>query len=598
MLDVSELEAACYARTGDRVVAVLRILEGLITARELSDPDQIRGYTRLAAAVGAVLADPAVQPTPDEMASLIFAQGPMSNLFRASAFGGSDHLRALLSDQLLSLLSIDSESPMDIGERLEKAGPLALLVALTAVATVPLLTAQGEERREDALARIAAGDLGQIPAKLSSLSLASNGWMLCSYAFDAEKHDIKQVLNRAFRDLLVRLSMSAAPLSPRAPLKDRPTLVFCAEVIHSTHVQYRYYGQYLRQLRTRFRLVLIAPELHADPAVRSLFDEVVVFTETPKGEHLNVILAAIKRAQPDILFWPSLGMSHWGPLIGNLRLAPIQVVAIGHPASTFIPEIDYMILEEGFVDEPEVFSERLILLPDEALRLEPSPSYRPVRPNLRPTADPVRIALPCNMIKLNPTFVALLARLRERAASGGRVIEYHVFPNASALQVAAFKAVNDLRLGDPIIHGKMSPNAYLERLNDCDIALSPYPFGGFHSVIDCLRQGLPVVAMDAPGNPVKTDRMLLRLLGMPAWLVATTEAAYEEAALRIVMDDDLRVELGEQALAARIDEQLFAVGDRPIRSEVADAMWALYQHHEAIQANPARVFTSRELAAL
>lgn len=137
MLDVSELEAACYARIGDRVVAVLRILEGLITARELSDPDQIRGYTRLAAAVGAVLADPGFQPTPDEMASLIFAQGPMSNLFRASAFGGSDHLRALLSDQLLSLLSIDSESPMDIGERLEKAGPLALLVALTAVRPYP-----------------------------------------------------------------------------------------------------------------------------------------------------------------------------------------------------------------------------------------------------------------------------------------------------------------------------------------------------------------------------------------------------------------------------------------------------------------------------
>ncbi len=596
MLGLPEIEAASYHRTDDRIKIILEFLGDL--ARTPAPENELATYTRGAAAVCAILADPSFQPGPDDMASLFAVQGRLSNLLHASGFRGADHLAAVLADQFLPLISIDTTADIEVGRIREQAGDLALLAYLTALSTVPLLTARGERRREEFLAMIAAGDLGQIPLKMGSVSLATNGWMLCSYALSDKKHEAKRTLNLAFRDLQARLTLSAEPLASRAPLKPRPTLLFCAEVIHSTHVQYRYYGQYLRQLRTRFRLVLVGPETHVDAPVRALFDEVVTFADSRTGQHLFAILSAIKRAQPDILFWPSLGMSNWGPVLANLRLAPIQMVAIGHPASTFIPEMDYMLLEEGFVDDPEAFSERLILLPDAALRLERPPAYRPIPPQVRPTADPVRVALPCSMMKLNPTFVALLARLRDSAGQAGRRVEYHLFPNASAIQGAAFSVANDARLGTPVVHPKLATAAYLERLNTCDFALSPFPFGGFHSVIDCLRQGVPVVAMDAPGNPVKTDRMLLRLLDLPAWLVATDEDAYEAAALRVILDDTLRVELSHQALATEIDSRLFADGTGPLRGEVVDAMWAIYQHHEAIQASPAKALRLNELMAL
>jgi hypothetical protein len=598
MLNLPEFEAVCYGRTGDRIKTVLKTLSDVSGAVGPATEDQLSVYTRIAAAICAVLADPEVQPNQDEMASLYGLQGALTNLLRASGYRGSDHLASLRSGEFSNLISVDTALDMDVRQVRDRAGPLALLACLTALSTVPLLTAQGERRREEFLELIREGGLGQIPAKMGSLSLVTNGWMICSYALSPDKHEIKRTLNEALRDLLGRLGISAAPLPARTPLKARPTLVFAAEVIHSRHVQYRYYGQYLRQLRTRFRLVLVAPGAQVDDAVRALFDEVHAFEESPHGGHLLEILAACAREQPDILFWPSLGMSNWGPLLANLRLAPIQMVAIGHPASTFIPEIDYMVLEEGFVDDPDQFSERLILLPDAALRLERPPAYTPIAPQIRKAAEPLRVALPSSMLKMNPTYVALLNRLRDRAAKAGRRIEYHMFPSAAALQIAAFKAVNDSRLGDPVIHPRLTPAAYLERLNTCDLALSPFPFGGFHSVIDCLRQGLPVVAMDAPGNPVKTDRMLMRLLDMPDWLVATTEDAYEEAALRVILNDDLRLELGRQALAADIDARLFSDGDRPIRSEVVDAIWAVYQHHEAIQASPARALRLKELASL
>jgi len=598
MLNLREIETAAYGRGPGRIRLLLKVLNELAVAPPLPADQQLPVYTRLAAAMGAILTDPQLTLGPDDMADLFSIQAKLTNLLQASGFRGSNHLAGLLPDHLQPLVSIDTAVDLDLNRMPARAGDLALVACLTALSTLPLLTAQGERRREACLQLIANGELGEIPAKMGSVMLATNGWMLCSYALGADKHAIKQTLNRAFRDLQGRLGLAAGPQLPRTPLKARPTLVFCAEVINSAHVQYRYYGQYLRQLRSRFRLVLVAPDSQVDAAVPPLFDQVVTFAVSQKGEHLYSALNAIRAAQPDILFWPSLGMSNWGPVLANMRLAPIQVVAIGHPASTFIPEMDYMLLEEGFVDDPTAFSERLILLPDQALRLEPSPGYRPVTPQIRAKAEPLRIALPCSLMKLNPSFVALLGRIRDRAAQSGRRVEYHLFPNAPALQVAAFRAEHDPRLGTPVIHPSLALNAYLEAVNLCDMALSPFPFGGFHSVIDGLRQGLPVVAMDAPSNPVKTDRMLLRLLELPDWLVASNEDAYEAAALRIILDDELRVTLSQQALDTRIDQRLFADGTRPLRAEVADAMWAIYQHHEAIQASPARALRMPELAKL
>ena len=75
--------------------------------------------------------------------------------------------------------------------------------------------------------------------------------------------------------------------------------------------------------------------------------------------------------------------------------------------------------------------------------------------------------------------------------------------------------------------------AYLERLNACDMTLSPFPFGGLHSTIDSLSQGLPVVAMAGEQPHARTDATMLRIAGMPGWLCTQDAGAYAAAALRI-----------------------------------------------------------------
>jgi predicted O-linked N-acetylglucosamine transferase (SPINDLY family) len=383
------------------------------------------------------------------------------------------------------------------------------------------------------------------------------------------------------------------PMMGERARKARPRILFAAEIMNSAHVQYRYFGQYLRQLRSRFELVLLTQDKEVDDPVRALFDTVLTF-DRDAPRYLGSIYRMIVDAAPDILFYPSVGMRHWGPLFANLRLAPIQLTALGHSASTFCDTIDYYLLEAGYVSDPALFGETVLTVPDESLIFERMPDFSPPPPRIRATPNPLRIVLPSNLLKLNPGFLAVLARVR---AAVKRPLEFHFLANARALEHASLNRMVQQILPGARVHGTLSYARYIETISACDLNLSPFPFGGLHSVIDSLRQGLPVVAMDCPEPHGRTDAMLLRRLGMPEWLIAKNEDAYVAAALRLIEDDALRVSLSEQALAIDVGDVMFGDATTPLRSEIVDTLWWLYHNHEQVQADGRKLWSQADRAA-
>ena len=582
-----------------------------LAAPEAPQPIEVLA-TRLAAAMASILTDPASRFDDSALLRLAAIGRVADHIHAISGFGSSDHiLRVLGADDTDGLrrlfredrrafakawlvFSIDSSLPIDVTALMEAPAPLALLTAMGLISQKPILTEAGHARREALVS--AAGRLAPVPLPLSvdHLVLLSAAWMLCSYAGARDKHGIKPVLNRVLRHWALGIGLSDAALPATRALKARPTLLVAAEIMHSNHVQYRYFGQYLRQLRERFRLVLLTEESQADSHARALYDEVHVFKREGGTGYFNRLLETIKAIAPDVIFWLSVGMRHWGPVLANFRLAPIQFAGLGHSASTFCATMDYYVTEEGYVGDPALLSEQLVLLPDESLTFERSPHYRPISPAIRENASPLRIALPSNLLKLNPHFIGVLQRIRERAR---RPLEFRVFPNVSGLDLMATKRVFDQRLPGSIVHPVMAYNAYLAELNACDLNLSPFPFGGLHSVVDSLRQGIPVVALEGLDLHARTDSMLLRRLGMPAWLIAQDEEAYIAAALRVIDDDTERLALSRQALALDIDRVLFGDGTTPRKRDVVDAVWWIYQHHEAIKASGRKVFRAADRAA-
>ena len=352
--------------------------------------------------------------------------------------------------------------------------------------------------------------------------LLSSAWMLCSYAEARDKHCCKPVLNKVLREWGESHGLTDLTMAATRPRRERPVLLVAAEVMHSNHVQYRYFGQYLRQLRQRFHLVLITEQSQGDEHVKTLFDEIHTFKRGGNLEHLSTILNIARSIAPDIVFWLSVGMRHWGPVMANFRLAPIQIVGLGHCASTFVETIDYFLTEEGFVGDPDLLSEQLFLLPDNSLIFERSPHYAPLPAAIRETASPLRVALASNLLKLNPHFIAVLRKIRD---SSHRPVEFHVFPNVSGLEFKATQQLFDQHLPGSKIYPIKRYNDYLADLNTCDINLSPFPFGGLNGVVDSFRQGIPLITLEGPDLPGRLDSMMLRRLGMPEWLIAQDEEA-------------------------------------------------------------------------
>lgn len=611
MSDLIGCERAVYARAPDRIARAIAGLRDLVTGRLVEDAsrpdakvDRSVMIRRLAGAITALFADPAMELDPDSADRLMPLIVALRQLFEVAGGGGLDLILRLLGNappdapfgqlaKRFALLSLDSGFDWPSSILGQAPAPIAEQLLASLVATKPVMTLRGQRRRDELLEQAESLPAADFPIGLDHLVMITSAWMLCSYAGSPRKHAIKRRFNERLRQIAAGWRLHDAKLAAVRPMKHRPVLLFAAEIMHSGHVQYRYFGQYLRQLRTRFELVLLTEDKEVDTAVSAMFDRVLTFQRALNGAYLGEIAGMIAETAPDIIFYPSVGMRHWGPLFANLRLAPIQLTALGHSASTFCHTIDYYLLEEGYVSDPALFGETVITVPDASLIFERAPHYEWLDPVIRARPERLRIAVPSNILKLNPAFVTTLSKVRARSE---RPLDFHFMPNASRLELEAARKMIAQILPGAAIHPQLPYMRYLALLSDCDLNLSPFPFGGLHSVIDSLRQGLPVVAMDCPEPHGRTDAMLLRRLGMPDWLIAGNEEEYIAAALRIIGDDGLRAGLGEQALALDIDRLMFGDATTPLRSEIVDAVWWLYQHHEAVQADGRKLWSVADRA--
>ena len=95
-------------------------------------------------------------------------------------------------------------------------------------------------------------------------------------------------------------------------------------------------------------------------------------------------MALARELRPDIIYYPSIGLSPLAVPLSNLRLAPLQLAAAGHPATTHAPGIDAMLVEEDTLGDAACFSERVVTLPRDCVVHVPPPGFqaRPASPGV------------------------------------------------------------------------------------------------------------------------------------------------------------------------------------------------------------------------
>jgi hypothetical protein len=399
--------------------------------------------------------------------------------------------------------------------------------------------------------------------------------MHCSYAETPHKHDIKAALiaqiRRACLDAGCREHDRAAPRRD----DDRPTVVVVTEHFADGHSVHRTHSRAVRALKASFRVVGVCYPGQVSPPIEEIFDEIITYPTLDFLETVRQTADAILERRPAMVLHLGVGMSPLVIALASLRLAPVQACSHGHTATTLSPAIDAMILPEDFIGSPDVWSERLALVPFEAMPYTPRqdvdvPSLV-ARGRAERKAGVIKVAVAASIMKLNPPFFAALAAAAEAAATP---LEYHFFPLAAVgLALAGLKQQLTERLPGAVVHGELPYPEYMERLAGCDVFVCPFPYGNMNSIIDAFRLGLPGVCLDGPEAHAHADVAFFARAGLPPELAARTRDDYIAAIARLADDAEWRRTCTEAVERADL-EAAFYTGKDHLFCEVVEALVA------------------------
>jgi len=597
-----------YEEAGRELLRNLKRLKvgGEFAGHQMNDESRARLYTRMAAAITALLADPNFQLSQEGFDLLAVEHATFHAVFSASAFGNADHLLRQFGTvdaqdpsklhftspqnvvKLLLAYSLDSELDIDFETVFRTAPRLALPAFLGMLAHIVVLSPRAHARREKLLT---LGPLfEQVEVKEHMLAAMSDAYMYCSYATAETKHDIKRSFNVMMRRL-IESQIKLPEMPKQRKLKKRPTVLVPIEWFTSLHAMYRCYAPSIRQLREKFRLVMIGRSSEMDEVSKELFDETIEISGA------NVALAdvvdRINKVKPDIIYYPSVGMATWWVALSTVRLAPIQVATLGHPASMRSDAIDYVLVTETMPGDPSCFSETVLLIAgDLAMVMRQDAQFPPAE--LRESPPVLRIAVPSMACKVNAPF---LSQCQSIAAKASRPLEFHFFPNMVGL--THFQITREIRrwLPGAVVHGRSDYNSYLRNLATCDVHFSTFPFGGTNSNIDSMRLGVPLVTLEGLEVHSQTDSGMMRSVGLPEWLITYHPAEFERAALRLVNNDAERVAIARFLLAKDVEGIFRDRSGNQYSLDFLRCLWTIYARHEDLRSSGKRYWSVAERAA-
>ncbi len=211
---------------------------------------------------------------------------------------------------------------------------------------------------------------------------------------------------------------------------------------------------------------------------------------------------AIARHEPDILFYPDIGMDHATYFLAFARLAPVQCVAYGHPVTTGIPTIDYYLSCDA-AEPPGAeahYSEKLV-------RLGGLPfSYaRPARPEPMKSRAAFGLAedetlyfLAQNPFKIHPDMDAALRGILEGDPRGRVLLLEGNEPRWGERLRERLRETLGSAFARVTFLARQEHADYMRLLALADVGLDSFPFCGGNTTYQALAMGTPVVTL--PGK--------------------------------------------------------------------------------------------------
>ena len=401
-------------------------------------------------------------------------------------------------------------------------------------------------------------NLNNVPSAISH-----DVYMHCSYDIAENKHWVKKVLNQVIRRHLLQGGWTDRDVTKLGERDGKPVMVVLLEHFHSSHSIYRTHSTSMIAARERFHLIGVGNEA-VDAAGQAVFDEFHLLKGDNIFSKLNELKEICEKNGAAVLYMPSIGMDLTTIFASNTRLAPVQVIALGHPATTHSDFIEYVIVEDDYVGSEKCFSEQLLRLPKDALPYVPSAlAPQHVEYRLRENPEVVNIGIASTTMKLNPYFLAALKAIRDRA--NVKVHFHFALGQSSGVTHPYVERFIKSYLGnDATAHPHAPYDQYLRILHNCDMMVNPFPFGNTNGIIDMVTLGLVGVCKTGAEVHEHIDEGLFKRLGLPEWLIANTVDEYVERAIRLAENHQERLELRRHIIENNGLQTLFTGDPSPM----------------------------------
>ncbi len=462
---------------------------------------------------------------------------------------------------------------------------LAFMFWLSLLDNEMVLTNEADQTRNEVLSF--CNNFSQVIAAETTIFRVVNTWMFLSYINNSNKHKAKIPLNKIIKSFCQKQGAKQPFISQSRALVNKPKLLVACERFTSDHAMFRCYGRAISSLKEHFQLIFLGAEKRVDSNSVALFDDSIILPKKTSIKDIKSIIGKVVALAPDIIYYPSLGMESWSVGMAQYRLAPIQMMTMGHPATSYCQHMDYLFAEQSTLGDANCVNETVLHVRDGTFALSMGSLTAKIGPIIRQNPETVRIAVPSIAYKLNPAVLSACQQIKSQAKNP---VEFHFFPNMSSVNHLAIQ----LRMDDImpcVVHENMHYNNYMATLNQCDIVLSPFPFGNTNGFIDSARLALPVVCLDGREAHSHTDIAFSERVNLPEFCRTHSLEEYIAAAIKLVDDHSLRVSISEQLLALDVDKLFFGEPDQMARLDMVNLFKWVYNHHETIQATEQHLWT-------
>ncbi|WP_424409422.1 UDP-glucose:protein N-beta-glucosyltransferase [Pasteurella sp. PK-2025] len=605
-----EYEKACSA-----LLSILNKLDtnfGTLAGIEFDAPEQILGHehdetvyfcTRMAMAITTLFQDPKLEISQKGFLSFITLQRWLHLIFASSPFINADHILQTYNtkpdrDSLLDIhISSDEsalfkfcllyfpESNVNLSlDTLWEVQPKVCAALMFALQSPRFLGTRSAFNKRSAI-------LQWFPEKLATLNglhglpsgITHDVYMHCSYDIAPNKHQVKKALNKVIRQHLLDVGWVDRDVSQIGKRHEKPVMVVLLEHFHASHSIYRTHSTSMIAARQHFHLIGLGGEA-VDKAGQAVFDEFHLLEGNTIFDKLILMKKICEENGAAILYMPSIGMDLVSIFASNCRVAPIQAIALGHPATTYSDFIEYVIVEDDYVGSEACFSETLLRLPKDALPYVPSASAPThVEYRLRENPDVVHIGIAATTMKLNPYFLEALYAITTKAKV--KVHFHFALGQSQGITHPYIERFIKSYLGEfATVHPQLPYHAYLSVLHDCDMMLNPFPFGNTNGIIDMITLGLVGVCKTGDEVHEHIDEGLFKRLGLPDWLIAHSAEEYVERALRLAENHEERLALRRHIIEKNGLQTLFTGDPSPMGNILLEKLneWLIQQGQQPL----------------